>query len=225
MNKSRRGFTLIELLVVIAIIAILAAILFPVFAKAREKARQTSCLSNMKQLGLAVLSYSSDYDESLPLARFRYSPNRGGFRGAIFPYCRNAQIFFCPSHRPDPGARGLFDGRYDDVGMNASYAYNDWHEEGGIADGWLPTPPAQAGLANIEDASSVIFLVESPGSDEDEPIEDDTHGWVPPEASYPAYYRHNAGANFAFIDGHAKWITPDKLCPATGDCLMSIEKE
>ena len=66
---SRRGFTLIELLVVIAIIAILAAILFPVFAKAREKARQTSCLSNLKQLGLSFLMYAQDYDELLPSYR------------------------------------------------------------------------------------------------------------------------------------------------------------
>jgi len=66
MKRSRNGFTLIELLVVIAIIAILAAILFPVFARAREKARQTSCLSNLKQLSLAILMYAEDYDETLP---------------------------------------------------------------------------------------------------------------------------------------------------------------
>ncbi len=65
--RSRAGFTLIELLVVIAIIAVLAAILFPVFAQAREKARQTACLSNLKQMGTAVMMYSLDYDETLPL--------------------------------------------------------------------------------------------------------------------------------------------------------------
>src|SRR3990172_6305038 len=74
MQDKRHGFTLIELLVVIAIIAILAAILFPVFAKAREKARQTSCLSNVKQMMLGVLSYAQDYDERLPMM-WSYNPN------------------------------------------------------------------------------------------------------------------------------------------------------
>ena len=69
MNAARRGFTLIELLVVIAIIAILAAILFPVFAQAREKARQTACVSNMKQIGIGVTMYAQDYDEKMPLLR------------------------------------------------------------------------------------------------------------------------------------------------------------
>ena len=74
---SRRGFTLIELLVVIAIIAILAAILFPVFAKAREKARQTSCLSNVKQLGLGLMMYAQDYDEKLPSYLPPWTPTPG----------------------------------------------------------------------------------------------------------------------------------------------------
>ena len=97
MNR-RHGFTLIELLVVIAIIAILAAILFPVFARAREKARQTSCLSNVKQIMLGVRMYLDDFDEVYPL---RYQG--GGWPNVIQPYLKNTQIYKCPSY---DGANG-----------------------------------------------------------------------------------------------------------------------
>jgi prepilin-type N-terminal cleavage/methylation domain-containing protein len=99
----KRGFTLIELLVVIAIIAILAAILFPVFAKAREKARQSSCLSNCKQLGLAIMQYTQDYDEMLPLGQMDTVPVTYPLRGiydgtsVLMPYIKNQQVGICPS--------------------------------------------------------------------------------------------------------------------------------
>ncbi len=96
MNRTKKGFTLIELLVVIAIIAILAAILFPVFAKAREKARQTTCTSNMKQLGLAFVQYVQDYDEVLP-ERSNPSANKGwGWAHTVYPYVKATGVFSCP---------------------------------------------------------------------------------------------------------------------------------
>jgi len=99
-NAERRGFTLIELLVVIAIIAILAAILFPVFAQAREKARAISCLSNIKQQGLAVLMYSQDYDELFPLTTlydFSGTSETSQWIPRVAPYIKNTDIFWCPS--------------------------------------------------------------------------------------------------------------------------------
>jgi prepilin-type N-terminal cleavage/methylation domain-containing protein len=105
----KRAFTLIELLVVIAIIAILAAILFPVFARARENARRASCMSNLKQIGLGFMMYAQDYDENYP-SSFYYTdevtdPNWGASGGQnymfwmqmVYPYVKSNQIFFCPS--------------------------------------------------------------------------------------------------------------------------------
>jgi len=102
--QKRKGFTLVELLVVIAIIAILAAILFPVFAKARAKARQSSCLSNEKQLGMAMMSYASDYDDTLPMSYYYQNGANSGngyvqWSGLISPYVKNWGVFVCPEHK------------------------------------------------------------------------------------------------------------------------------
>ena len=104
MVSRKSGFTLIELLVVIAIIAILAAILFPVFARAREKARANTCLSNVKQLTLGILMYVNDYDERMPfcIASWFSTPS---WMATIYPYIKNAQLYQCPS-RPTAGTTG-----------------------------------------------------------------------------------------------------------------------
>jgi prepilin-type N-terminal cleavage/methylation domain-containing protein len=115
-RKLRHGFTLIELLVVIAIIAILAAILFPVFARAREKARQITCISNLKQLGTAVLMYAQDYDEDLPnnFAGKKdtnlWSDLAGS--GLLDPYLKNKNIWFCPSDTPHTYPNQTYDYSY-----------------------------------------------------------------------------------------------------------------
>jgi len=109
---SKRGFTLIELLVVIAIIAILAAILFPVFAQARESARLTSCLSNMRQIGLSLRMYAQDYDEKFPNCRIWCDPGSGDlnrgliWKNVVIPYIKNKQIFICPSNPYSLGTPG-----------------------------------------------------------------------------------------------------------------------
>jgi prepilin-type N-terminal cleavage/methylation domain-containing protein/prepilin-type processing-associated H-X9-DG protein len=124
---QRKGFTLIELLVVIAIIAILAAILFPVFARARENARRSSCQSNLKQIGLGLIQYSQDYDEKLVAAR--YGPdnvdvsNATNYKwiGAIQPYIKSNQLFTCPSNAK--GQKGFLPANGDN-NNHGSYAIN-----------------------------------------------------------------------------------------------------
>src|SRR5688572_12801376 len=97
-KTALRGFTLIELLVVIAIIAILAAILFPVFARARENARRASCQSNLKQVGLGLLQYSQDYDERFPILYYNVMPvPNEGWASFIQPYMKSSQVFQCAS--------------------------------------------------------------------------------------------------------------------------------
>lgn len=109
-NTVKRGFTLIELLVVIAIIAILAAILLPVFAQAREKARATSCLSNLKQVGLGIIQYEQDFDETTPNGVNPYGGGNG-WAGQIYTYVKNVGVFHCPSDSTQ-------------TNLHSSYGYN-----------------------------------------------------------------------------------------------------
>lgn len=172
--EEEKGFTLIELLVVIAIIAILAAILFPVFAQAREKARQSSCLSNEKQIGLAILSYAQDADETIPQSEYLYKSNgTAGTANAydnmkwmdvIQPYIKNTGVFNCPS---DPNAAN---GKYktaDQRGATAvspqefgSYAMNNAYY--GQAQSAL-NPPNGRTLAQIVAPSGTVLVAEAEG--------------------------------------------------------------
>jgi len=180
----RRGFTLIELLVVIAIIAILAAILFPVFAKAREKARQSSCLSNTKQLCLAILQYSQDYDENFPMGRWwQGSGTWYGWDTSVAPYIKNTQIFRCPSN---PAVACSY-------GTTCSAAYT--------AMGGLNTPQP---IGKIYYPAEMYLIVDgSPNSFMHVP----KNAWptVCACADAVAPWPHNEGTNVGYCDGHGKW--------------------
>jgi len=191
--RTSRGFTLIELLVVIAIIAILAAILFPVFARAREKARQTSCLANVKQLTLACHMYAQDYDELLPCVQHRTTTWLWGYwYHVVDPYVKNAQIRICPSN---PATEPGYGWNYPHAGYRLDLLH-------------------QVPLAMIEYPSEMMLFGDSnPGSYRaylycSQTGSGTVHWPVPPgirDATNVVSERHNDGANFAFADGHAKW--------------------
>jgi len=191
----RRGFTLIELLVVIAIIAILAAILFPVFARAREKARQASCTSNLKQIALGGLMYAQDYDEKIPSHGCGWGTRTNGdlcYAFRIYPYIKNAQLFTCPS---DP-TRGVHpDTRADGNGYGSNLQY--------------VTPRAGRVLAQVTSPSETIWLADAAVGYIRAPSCCGISTTTPICANAPGVdnirWRHNEGANFAFVDGHVKW--------------------
>ena len=182
----KRGFTLIELLVVIAIIAILAAILFPVFARAREKARQTACVSNMRQIGLAFFQYMQDNEGGVPSVLQQTAPYTYGlWVRAVQPYILNDQILICPSNQNN---RNYTDGAWAPKVLD--YGYNGW--VGLRMDDHNFGP--NANMANV----FVFCDCGLPDPHERE------HLYDGPPNRYGAA-PHNEGANFAFLDGHAKF--------------------
>lgn len=201
-STRRQGFTLIELLIVVTILGIIAALLFPVFARVREKARAATCVSHLRQLGVAFQTYISDYDGQYPGAA-PFNPDAFGFgwtrfgqwvfvpdyppnnlpvdvtQGALFAYVRNTAIYICPS-------------AYYNRGKGLSYAMNQY----------LPF----CDESSITDPAQLILLV-----DEDETLND---GWFAPGCPYNEPYKdvpttiHNTGGNYLFCDGHVKWAKP-----------------
>ena len=232
----QRAFTLIELLVVIAIIAILAAILFPVFAKAREKARQASCLSNAKQQGAAFMQYVQDYDEMFPdtlMGRDRSGATVDPtlvvpWYWNIYPYCKNLNVFDCASfktYKTVPATisglagAGIQTGGYGAVREVLGYAGGLGYYNSG-ADSWLPYGNPNLNTygkpqAAMSAPSENILVCDSPNYVCEREYWDRTDNATQPDAATAtdygnAYYfvhsRHNDGANGIFADGHAKWL-------------------
>ena len=205
---KRRGFTLIELLVVIAIIAILAAILFPVFARAREKARQASCSSNEKQMALAMMMYVQDYDEMYVSV---YDDGNGYPAGRIIwadkiqPYIKNRQLFACPSQSIDITSQlgGLWPGSL----QNTRYQMPMTHV---FPEGWQ----APASMSSFTAPSEPAMILESSNAWWQHYCA--RHGVGSIVAGPPPYLNgvlnettygiHNDGLNVAFCDGHVKWM-------------------
>jgi prepilin-type N-terminal cleavage/methylation domain-containing protein/prepilin-type processing-associated H-X9-DG protein len=194
-KPQKKGFTLIDLLVVIAIIAILAAILFPVFARARENARRSSCLSNTKQLGLGILQYTQDYDEKLPAS---YDAGTDFiWPTMIMPYIKSTQLFFCPSDSVHASGSGVSAG-------NMSYGYNwyyltasPFYSSGGVS------------LASIQSVSETIMLGDSQDKLNTGLTNPNAYIIGSPSLADPNYLvpaRHLEGANICFVDGHSKWF-------------------
>ncbi|BDI28516.1 hypothetical protein CCAX7_005670 [Capsulimonas corticalis] len=203
--RTRAAFTLIELLVVIAIISILAAILFPVFAKAREKARQISCMSNLRQLNLGFQQYTQDNDEILPGST---DSGRGGSGilggwtyfsavhqfdpslGSVYPYVKSAQIYVCPS---------------DSDGQNGrqSYAINGCAQLD-------PINNVNQGktLASFDAPADNMLLGEE--ADQNNQAKSTDDGFLVGSGNYFSS-RHTGGSNVSMIDGHTKWFGYDTL--------------
>jgi len=199
---------LIELLVVIAIVALLAAILFPVFAQAREKARTIACASNLKNLGTAVLLYAQDYDERLPLAASVVAtpPFFLNWHDIIDPYVRNEQIWLCPSSSI-PATDASNNKPTSHFGYNAFYLngirldFGNFGTAGGVALGAIAEPAATVLLADAR-ASKAQSYCGPDGKYLLPPSQPDADCWGRPDA------RHTEGVNAQWIDGHVKWLRP-----------------
>ncbi len=231
----KRGFTLIELLVVIAIIAILAAILFPVFATAREKARQTSCASNEKQLGLAIIQYNQDYDECYPAMDI----NSQGWATPVYPYVKATAVYQCPDDPSVPQA-GFAACSYS---MNFNLATPETISgstatipsipgNSGISVGKLNAPASTVLLCEMQTYINLTLPAATWGADQSSLSTMDRTFWSSGGFGYPGGRNgkyatgeptgqpidliipqafHNGGANYLACDGHVKYLLAGKI--------------
>lgn len=194
-SGNREAFTLIELLVVIAIIAILAAILFPVFAQAREKARAATCLSNLNQMGLAVMQYTQDYDETYPMVRARNAQGGYEWRFELNPYVKSTQIYACPSN---PDSNTYFPG--DCCGMIEPAQWPESYA-------WCSTEgnPYYWGFSWNDGASFTMAQILEPAQKN---VIVDSHNWQWADFCQQCFGAiqcvHSGRSNWLFADGHVK---------------------
>jgi prepilin-type N-terminal cleavage/methylation domain-containing protein/prepilin-type processing-associated H-X9-DG protein len=211
-NRSAQGFTLIELLVVIAIIAILAAILFPVFARARENARRSSCQSNLKQIGLGIMQYTQDYDEKMPFSYLYYGPgttNLMWWEDTVQPYVKSYQIMVCPSQSSPTSYTWARPASGFPNPLLMSYVANRISDIPGSPTPVMPDGNQSAvSIASFQEPSTTIQLAEvtSGYSELVYYVETQSGGCpVSPEVCITDQ-RHLEGQNYLWVDGHVKWL-------------------
>jgi prepilin-type N-terminal cleavage/methylation domain-containing protein/prepilin-type processing-associated H-X9-DG protein len=229
MRKQQEGFTLIELLVVIAIIAILAAILFPVFAKAREKARAITCISNMNQLGLAIMQYTQDNDETYPVSNGDLvTGNNAGAAGnwgqQIYTYTKSTGVYTCPDDSDGTSFKGNYTGPTMGSGNTAlqaipvSYGMSNFVGAGSTD---FNGPNLARTLGYINEPATKILIGERTGG-EGGGSNQDAMGWKDWDGTgqYSFYLDgradHNNRMNCLFCDGHAKSEIPSQTAGSAG---------